>query len=299
MKAIILAGGYGKRLWPITLNRPKSLLPVAGKPIIEYILDKLHQPPIISTNRRFAPQFERWSKTYPKEVELVVEETEREEEKLGSVGAINYLIERLKLKEEILIIGGDNIFNFDIEEFISAYRKRPLIALHDIKDPKKARRYGVAQVKGDKIISFEEKPKEPTSTLVSTACFIYPPSVFSLIERFLSQAKKGKDAPGYFNGWLLSEVKTEIDAFVFEESWYDIGDRGSYITANLQLGNEDVYMGKNVQVKNSTVRRSVLFDNVTVENSLIEDCVIDQNTYICNLRLGQCLVGEGTIIKRA
>jgi len=302
VRTIILAGGYAKRLWPITLNIPKPLLPVAGKPIIEYILDKypFKDEPIISTNRRFAVAFERWRKEYPKEVKVVVEETSTEEEKLGTVGALLFLIKELNIREDLLILGGDNIIEFDLEGFVSVYKGNPLIALYDIKDKEKAKaKYGVAILdEYGRISDFQEKAGEPQSTLVSTACFIYPPQVFPLLEEFLSQAKAGKDAVGYFHEWLLKR-KITIDAFVFEEGWYDIGDRASYIEANMHYMDGDIYQGKNVTIRDSIVRRSVIFDNVTIANSVIEDCVIDRNTEIGGLHLRKCLVGEGTVIRMA
>ena len=111
MKGIILAGGYARRLWPITLDRPKPLLPVAGKPILDYIMDRypLPDPPILSTNRRFAADFSSWAEARGHRLQLVVEETRSEEEKLGSIGALAWLIETLGLDEGLLGIGGDNL----------------------------------------------------------------------------------------------------------------------------------------------------------------------------------------------
>lgn len=299
MKTIILAGGYAKRLWPLTLERPKPLLPVAGRPIIERLLDKLPGRPIISINRRFAPQFERWAAGYPREVELIIEETQSEEEKLGAVGALAFLAKELKLREEVLVLAGDNIFGFDLGGFIAAYRGRPLLALYDIGDHDKVReRYGVALVKGNKIIGFQEKPLQPRSTLVSIACYIYPPEVFSLIERFLAQARKGRDAPGFFNEWLL-EQGAELEGFAFRERWFDIGDRASYIQANIALSGKDLWLGRGVVIDGSTVRRSVIFDDVRIEGSLIEDCVIDSGCELRNVELRECLIGAGTRITRS
>jgi glucose-1-phosphate thymidylyltransferase len=298
LKTIILAGGYARRLWPLTLERPKPLLPVAGRPIIEHLLDKLEGRPIISINRQFAPQFERWATNYHKDVELVIEETRSEEEKLGAVGALAFLIRELGLREEILVLGGDNIFELDFKEFISAYRGRPLLALHDLGDPEKARkRYGIAELAGSRIVSFQEKPDRPHSALVSTACYIYPPRVFPLIERFLTQAPRGKDAPGFLNAWLLGEG-IELEGFVFQGKWFDIGDRASYIEANIALSGEDLWLGRGVVIRDSTVRRSVVFDNVQIEGSLIEGCVIDRGCELRNVELRDCLIGAGTRISR-
>lgn len=299
MKTIILAGGYAKRLWPLTLERPKPLLPVAGRPIIEHLLARLPQDrPILSTNRRFAPLFERWLSTSPYEAELAVEETRSEEEKLGTVGAIAYLIGRFGLDEDLLIVGGDNILELDFPRFISAYHGRPLLALYDIGDLDKVRgRYGVALVEGDKIIDFQEKPEEPRSTLVSTACYIYPPAIFPLIEEFLKKSQRGQDAPGYLNQWLLQRG-VELDPFIFRDGWFDIGDRSSYIAANLHYLDDDLYLGKNVRIDHSTVRRSVILDHVSIKDSLIEDSVVGEGAELVGVELCGAIVGAGTRLRR-
>ncbi|HIC96710.1 TPA: NDP-sugar synthase [Candidatus Bipolaricaulota bacterium] len=302
MKPIILAGGYARRLWPLTLERPKPLLPVAGRPIIEHLLDRLEleERPIISINRRFAPQFECWAVNYHKDVELVIEETQSEKEKLGAVGGLAFLIRELKLREEILVLAGDNIIEFDLKKFIAAYRGRPLLGLYDLDDREKVRRrYGVARVEGRKIVGFQEKPEEPPSTLVSIACYIYPPETFPLIEEFLSQAPKGKDAPGFLNRWLL-EQGLELEGFVFSGSgrWFDIGDRASYIQANIELSGREVHLGEDVTIVDSTIRRAIIFDDVRIERSLIEGCVIDSGCDLCNVELRDCLIGAGTRISR-
>lgn len=316
MRAIILAGGYARRLWPITRERAKPLLPVAGRPIIEYVLERLPEElgsPIISINRRFAQEFERWRRGYPRQVELVVEETLSEEEKLGAVGALAFLIEELRLSEDLLILGGDNIFEFDLKGFLEAYHGRPLIALHDLGDLERVRlRYGVAIVEDGRIVEFQEKPKEPRSALVSTACYLYPARILPLVREFLAQAQRGKgkgegegegkDAPGYFNEWLLTQKREPLEAFVFQERWFDIGDRASYIEANLHYleldGREqELWTGEGVVIERSQVRRSVIFDRVRIEDSLIEECVIDSDVELERVELRGALIGRGTSIK--
>jgi len=236
MKGIILAGGYARRLWPITLDRPKPLLPVAGKPILDYIMDRypLPDPPILSTNRRFAADFSSWAEARGHRLQLVVEETRSEEEKLGSIGALAWLIETLGLDEDLLVIGGDNLLLFDLSAFLEAFSGDTLVALYDLGSPAVARRrYGVAVVEGDRVVEFQEKPDQPRSPLASTACYLFPRRVLPLLRRFLSEAEQGKDAPGYFLSWLLS--REPIRAFVFQEGWFDIGGREAYIAANLHF----------------------------------------------------------------
>ncbi|MCD5416539.1 NTP transferase domain-containing protein [Candidatus Bipolaricaulota bacterium] len=301
MKTIILAGGYATRLHPLTATRAKPLLPVIGKPIIDHLLSSYNLParPIVSTNRRFAAQFAAWQAQSVRNVEIVVEETTAESEKLGTVGALHFLIERLEIDEDILVIGGDNLFKFPLADLLAAYKSRPLIALYDVKDLERVRgRYGVAIVKDGRIVEFQEKPSAPRSTLASTACYIYPKETLPLIGEFLARAETGKDAPGYFNAWLLKEKGEHIDAFVFETGWYDIGDRASYIEANQHYSNADTWLGKDVMIENSTVTDSVLLDGVKVIDSSISGCVIDRGCHLEGITLHDCLIGEGSIIRR-
>ena len=302
MKTILLAGGYATRLLPITAERPKPLLPVAGKPIIDYLLASGSLPgrPIVSTNRRFVSQFETWQAESGWGVDLIVEETTHEEEKLGTVGAMAFLVQKLGIDEDILVIGGDNIFEFSIEELLAAYHDRPLVALFDLKDLERVcGRYGVAIVEDDRIVDFQEKPQQPKSTLASTACYIYPKQALPLISEFHDKAEAGKDAPGYLNEWLLKEKRLHIDPFIFETGWYDIGDRASYIDANKHYSGCDTYTGKNVAINESTVKDSVILDDVTIKNSEITGCVIDQGCVLEGVNLQNCLVKAGSIIKHA
>ncbi|MFQ6090884.1 MAG: sugar phosphate nucleotidyltransferase, partial [Candidatus Bipolaricaulia bacterium] len=208
------------------------------------------------------------------------------------------LIDRFELDEDLLIVGGDNILELDFGKFISAYHGRPLLALYDIGDRDRVRgRYGVALVEDGKIEEFQEKPEEPRSTLVSTACYIYPPSIFPLIGEFLKQGQKRRDAPGYLNQWLLKRG-VELAPFVFRGEWFDIGDRASYIAANLHYLDNDLYLGADVRIDHSTVRRSVILDNVSIKDSLIEDSVIDEGAELVGLELRGAIVGAGARIRR-
>lgn len=301
MKTIILAGGYATRLHPLTIDRPKPLLPVAGKPIIDYLFEKGPFPgvPIVSTNRRFTEQFEAWKARSPWSVELAIEETQEESEKLGTVGALAFLIDTLRIDEDLFVIGGDNIFEFSLEAFLSVYQGRPLVALYDVGDLDRVRdRYGVAIVEEGAIVDFQEKPHRPRSTLASTACYVYPQQTLPLISVFLQQAESGQDAPGYFNEWLLKEQGMHIDPFVFKTGWYDIGDREAYIQANQHYSGYDTYTGADVLIEDSTVRDSVILDGVVIRKSEISGCVIDQNSSLEGVCLEDCLVKAGSVVRK-
>jgi len=238
IKAIVLAGGFATRLYPLTQALPKPLLPVGGRPLISYIIEKLEKCDyideiIVSTNKRFEDHFRNWLEDLncTKKVRIVVEDALDEKEKFGTIGALNFLINTQKIQNDCLIIGGDNLFDFEISDFVNYYRqvKKPVIALHDIKDLEKAKKFGVADVKDNKIVGFVEKPSEPPSSLVSTCCYIFPKDVLSLIPKYLDESKQ-RDAPGYFISWLKD--KQEIHGFVFDNQWFDIGDMDSLAAAN-------------------------------------------------------------------
>ena len=246
MKAIILAGGYARRLWPVTKNMPKQLLPVAGKPIIEYPIENIEKAEsikeiILSVNAYFEPNFREWFTKYQfrKKTKLVIEQTYSEEEKLGSIGALNQLIQRLNIKEDLLVIGGDNLFEFSLADLIDYYKqmKGSVVALYDIKDKDKVRgRYGIAEVdKNNKIISFEEKPRKPKTSFVNTACMILCKEDVQLIPKYLEEGNF-RDAFGYLTEWLIE--KRPVYGFVFGSQWFDIGSFEAYDAANLYYRNK-------------------------------------------------------------
>ena len=115
MIGIILAGGYGRRLWPLTYDKPKALLPLAKKTVLDHVFKKLDalNPPlhrtIISTNMKFQQQFEEWLSTRKYgNVELAPDRSSREEEKPGAVAALAEIAQRID--DEMLILAGDNLF---------------------------------------------------------------------------------------------------------------------------------------------------------------------------------------------
>ena len=240
MKAIVLAGGYAKRLWPLTNNKPKQLLFVGGKPMIEYIMEKLETQKeidkiIISTNEKFEQNFKQWLSEYKsaKDISLLIEPTLLEENKLGSVGALGYLIKKENFNEELMIIGGDNLFEFDLRDLINYYREKKgnVVALYDLGSIRKAQNYGVAKVDEEmRIIDFVEKPENPSSTLVSAACYILSQEGIRGILTYLD-AGENPDAIGFFIKWSIKRKR--VFGFVFSGRWFDIGSLESLKEADL------------------------------------------------------------------
>jgi glucose-1-phosphate thymidylyltransferase len=152
MKAVIMAGGYATRLWPITKTKAKPLLPVGRKTIIDVIYEKVKKfgPVVISTNRTFGSDFRAWARIF--HVELVVENSTKEEEKLGAVRALSEVAKALD--DDLLVVAGDNLFTFALDEFVEFYLRKgkPTIALYDVGDYQLARRYGVVKLNGNKVV---------------------------------------------------------------------------------------------------------------------------------------------------
>jgi len=239
MKAVILAGGYARRMWPLTKNKPKPLLPVAGRPMLDYLMASLEsistlEEIYISTNMKFKGQFKKYLDGVhtEKKLRLFVENTRSEEEKLGSVGALGYLIRENSLDDDLLVVGGDNIFSFKMTDFIEYFysKKANTIALYDLGSKEKARLYGVVHIdKENRIIDFHEKPADPQSTLISTACYAFTRRGVQSLLRYLEEGND-PDKMGHFIEWLYKH--DDVYGFVFTGVWFDIGSVESYEAAN-------------------------------------------------------------------
>ncbi|MEW6100684.1 MAG: nucleotidyltransferase family protein [Candidatus Omnitrophota bacterium] len=237
MKALILAAGYATRLYPITRDYPKPLLKVKRKPIIDYIVDKLDQIDKISeifviTNSKFIPFFRRWSKNLPvsKRLSLVDDLTKDNSSRLGAIGDIDFAVTKKKIKDDILVIGGDNLFDSGLQEFLSfamAHKLSPVIGAFDIKSKGKAGHFGVVKLGPDnRIIYFKEKPKDAKSSLVAMCLYYFPKERLAMIKEYLRQKKYKKDATGLYIDWLRKKIP--VYGFVFGGRWFDIGDHKFY-----------------------------------------------------------------------
>jgi glucose-1-phosphate thymidylyltransferase len=239
MKAIVLAGGFAKRMWPLTKNKPKQLLPLAGRPMLDYVLEKLEpvselNQVFISTNAKFEDSFKTYLTTIStnKSIELFIEDTHSEQEKLGSVGALGFLIRENKIDDELIVIGGDNLFEFQMNEFLSFFKLKVanVVALYDLDSIEDAKLYGVVEVdSNNKIIGFSEKPSQPRSTLVSTACYLFTRTGVKNILRYLDEGND-PDKIGHFIEWLYQNDDTF--GFLYKGYWFDIGSFESYDSAN-------------------------------------------------------------------
>jgi len=236
--AVILAGGFAKRMWPLTKERPKHLLPVAGRPMLSYTLDMLVRTEgirriFVSTNEAFSDQFRAFLEAYPKgRVELFIEPSPSEEQKLGAIGGLGHLIREKVLGNDTVIVGGDNLFEFPFTDPIRAFRERgmDLVAVHDVGTKERARLYGIVKVSDDGTIrEFLEKPDDPPTTLAATALYIFRSDTMGLVNGYLVEGGK-RDALGHFIRYLIG--KRKVLAWQGPGRWFDIGSLEVYREAD-------------------------------------------------------------------
>ncbi|MGQ9582403.1 MAG: nucleotidyltransferase family protein [Thermoplasmatota archaeon] len=239
LECVILAGGFARRLLPLTESTPKPLLPLVGRPILSYTVDKLRRVEglgrcYLTTNRRFAAQFSDFiaRECGGLDIELFVEDAESEGQKLGSVAALGHLASRKALAKDTLVVGGDNLFDLELSELAAFQRavRTSVVALYDIGSRRRASLYGVVKLdEGGRVVSFKEKPKEPPSTLVSTACYIFTGADIGLLNVYL-EGGNPRDAAGHFVAWLAR--RRPVHGLPFTGMWYDIGSLESYNEAD-------------------------------------------------------------------
>jgi len=229
MKALILAAGYATRLYPLTKDKPKPLLKVGDKAIVEHILDKLKFVEEVSeifiiTNNCFYNHFEQWLNEYsfPKKIKIINDQTLSNEDRLGAVGDLHFALKKECIDEDTLVIAGDNLFGFSLDHFVDFFKQKQssIVAFCDLKNIEKVRgKLGVGILEGDRLIDFEEKPENPKSTSASTACYLFTKSDLKLIDNFVKQERA--DNSGDLVKHLVNLSK--VHGFVFDDHWFDIG----------------------------------------------------------------------------
>ena len=240
MDSIVLAGGFAKRMLPLTKNTPKQLLDVAGEPMLSHVLKSLEEISpervVISVNSFFSSHFSQFIDDYsgPLNLQLFVESSENEEEKLGALGALNLLFSELNITGPVFIAGGDNLSNFDLSAMVSKSERtnRDVIGLYDVEDNNLAKLYGIAELKSDRIVDFVEKPSEPKSTLAATAYWLLSTDGISNFFDYINSGGD-RDALGNFLAWNIK--RNEVLSVSYRGTWYDIGDLESYKAAQKWL----------------------------------------------------------------
>lgn len=227
MKAIVLAGGYATRLYPLTRDRPKHLLEVGGRPILELLLERLPLDELdamyVVTNAKFAERFREWAASYPADLSVIDDGTTSDEDRLGAIGDLRLAIDTENLDDDLIVAAGDNLFTERLDGFARFGQERDAaaIAVYDVGDLEEMKRLSSIVVDADsRLISFVEKPERPESTLAGIALYFYPRAILPLVGRYLAEGNN-PDQPGRLIGWLYR--RTPVYAWRVPGQWFDVG----------------------------------------------------------------------------
>jgi len=243
MNVLILAAGYATRLYPLTQNQPKPLLEVAGKPMMEWVIDNLAPIEAIEnvyvvTNNKFAGHFQKWADSYAQTQHklsfvIVNDQTTSDADKLGAIGDINLVVKQHGLDaSDLIVVAGDNLFSESLEDFgrFCKEAKSPVLGIYDVGSLEEAKKYGVVATDEKGVIkSFVEKPEEPASTLIGIALYYYPAATVQLIKQYLAEGNNA-DQPGRLVQWLYP--RQPVHTWKVPGTWFDVGSLPTLQAAN-------------------------------------------------------------------
>lgn len=238
MNCILLAAGYATRLYPLTENMPKALLEIGNKTILDMVIEKIEEVNdveniYIVTNNRFDKHFSDWAASYKgsKNVCVINDFTTSNDNRLGAIGDMQYVIEQKNVDSELLVMASDNIFDFSLVDYVNLYREKDcdMICANKIEDKEDLHSMGVAEIDDDnKVVSFEEKPQNPKSDWGVSPFYIYKRETVKLIKTYLDEGNN-PDAPGHFIPWLIQ--RKPVYVFTPDGIRIDIGTPKSYYEA--------------------------------------------------------------------
>lgn len=242
MKLIILAAGYATRLYPLTINQPKPLLPVAGKPMIEHVLGKLSgireiDHIYVVTNAKFAGHFEKWAKDFGASraepaITIINDGTTDDGNRLGAIGDLHLVLTSQQIDDDVIIVAGDNLFSDDLGEFAGVCRKKgaPVLGVYDVGELEEVKKFNAIDVDDDdRIVFFEEKPAQPKSTLTGIALYYYPRKSLPMIQQYIDEGNN-PDQPGRLVQWMYP--RTPFYVWRVPGTWFDIGSKETLAEAN-------------------------------------------------------------------
>ena len=238
MKALILAAGYATRLYPLTLDRPKALLTVGGKPMLDRLMEQLDQVEgldevYVVTNSKFAEAFREWAAGRSGlRLRILDDGTVDDDSKLGAIGDLALTIREAEIDDDLIVLAGDNLFSESIAPFpvFALDKGGPAIGVYDVGDLDTIRRYSVIELDDDdRLTRLEEKPEQPRSTLAGIALYFYPRSALRYVREYLEDGNN-PDQPGRLVQWLYP--RTAVYGWRVPGRWFDVGSKETLAEAD-------------------------------------------------------------------
>ena len=248
MKLLILAAGYATRLYPLTLHQAKPLLTVAGRPMIEHILEKFRgakdlDAVFIVTNARFAADFERWAATFQSsnlptfQLKIINDGSTSNDDRLGAVGDLDLVLRTARVEDDLVVVAGDNLFTESAAGFLAAARAHAArghatIATYDVGDLAQVRqKFNSLQTDADgRVTSFIEKDPNATNTITAICLYYFPRATLPFVAKYLTEAKGSPDQPGRYIQWLYPQKL--VYTYRLGGLWWDIGSHETLAEAD-------------------------------------------------------------------
>jgi len=234
VKALILAAGYATRLYPLTESVAKPLLTIGGRPMVDLILERIREAdPLevhVVTNSKFAGAFVEWA---PPDVKIHDDGTTGEQDRLGAIGDLRFVVEQARIDDDLLVVAGDNLFDYSLGEYVRWWGSKGVasaVALYEHPELELVKQYGVVELdEHERVVSFVEKPAHPASNLAATACYLFHREHVKLVATYLDEGNV-PDQPGRFVEWLYR--RAPVYGYRFRGKWLDIGDRAQLLEAD-------------------------------------------------------------------
>jgi len=230
MKCILLCAGYATRLFPLTKNFPKVLLKIGDKALLDYILEQVNTINEVDeiyavTNDKYYKHINNWAKekNNKKPIKVINDKTTTNDNRLGAIGDIMYVIENNNINDDLLIIAGDNFFTYKLSDVIDYYnsKKKSILCAKELTDTELLKRLAVAKTdENNKVIDLTEKPPVPKSNLGVYTTYIYPKEIIKYLYDYKKEGNN-MDAPGHFPQYLYK--KEDIYVYKFDGECYDVG----------------------------------------------------------------------------
>lgn len=277
MKALLLVGGKATRLRPLSLTRPKCLFPLAGKPIIDHILEGLSEAGVteaILAVNNLADRIEEYLGPEKYGVKLTYN---LEKEPLGTGGPIK-LAEKHLQKDSFLVLNGDILSFIDYSELMNRHREENCTASITLKQVEDPSRYGVVRFgENDKILEFIEKPeKDAPSNWINAGCYALNPKIFDYIPPNKKVSIEREIYPDL-------ATQKQLHGYRYTGKWIDIGVPADYLKADRILSDVPSIGKDTVIGRNTLIKDSIIWDHTSIgANTVIENTVIGSNCTIGN-----------------